>query len=180
MSIAESFNPTSGMMGEPAPNFALPVSMNNRPLHRLAEVRQRQGISVRTMARRLGVSMEQVRVQERPDADLSLTELYRWQQALESPVAELLVDIDAPLSGPVLTRARLVRIMKTAKAILESARTPAIQRMASMLEEQLVEVMPELAEVSAWHTVGQRRTQDEMGRVAERTIPDSFVNDSQH
>jgi hypothetical protein len=49
--------------------------------------------------------------------------------------------------------------------------------LASMLISQLVEVMPELQEVSAWHSVGQRRTQDEMGRIVERTIPDSFFGD---
>ena len=37
---------------------------------------------------------------------------------------------------------------------------------------QLVELMPELEGVSAWHAVGQRRTLDEVGRVAERRMPD--------
>jgi hypothetical protein len=32
----------------------------------------------------------------------------------------------------------------------------------------LVEMMPELKEVGAWHSVGQRRTLDEMGRIVER------------
>jgi hypothetical protein len=47
-----------------------------------------------------------------------------------------------------------------------------------MLISQLVELMPELKEVSAWHSVGQRRTQDEMGRIVERTIPDNFFGDA--
>jgi hypothetical protein len=38
--------------------------------------------------------------------------------------------------------------------------------------------MPELQDVAAWHSVGQRRTQDEMGRIAEQTIPDTFVRDA--
>jgi hypothetical protein len=33
--------------------------------------------------------------------------------------------------------------------------------------------MPELAEVSSWHTVGQRRGLEEMGRIAEQTIADT-------
>jgi hypothetical protein len=49
-----------------------------------------------------------------------------------------------------------------------------------MLISQLVELMPELQEVSAWHSVGQRRTQEEMGRIIERTIPDSFFGDAQY
>ena len=78
-----------------------------------------------------------------------LSELYRWQHALEVPVTELLVDADAPLSEPVLTRARLLRVMKTVRAIKESANNPSIQRFTTMLEQQLIELMPELKDVAA-------------------------------
>ena len=33
-----------------------------------------------------------------------------------------------------------------------------------MLIEQILEIMPELADVTPWHTVGQRRTLDDVGR----------------
>ncbi len=177
MSIAESFGTSRDTLSShPLPGFA--YASTERPLHRLAEVRQNQGVSVRTLARRLGKSMDEVRRQEKPDSDMPLSELYRWQQGLESPVAELLVDIDAPLSGPVLSRARMLRIMKTVRAIMETSKNPGVQRLTTMLESQLIEAMPELRDVSAWHSVGQRRTQDELGRVAERTVPDSFASDS--
>jgi hypothetical protein len=68
--------------------------------------------------------------------------------------------------------------MKTVKAIEETATSSSIQRFATMLEQQLIEVMPELKDVSAWHSIGQRRSPDELGRSAERTIPDSFFGDS--
>jgi len=71
-----------------------------------------------------------------------------------------------------------LRIMKTVRAIRETTKCVSIERMATMLEQQLVEIMPELKEVSAWHSVGQRRSHDELGRTAERTIPDSFFTDS--
>ena len=44
--------------------------------------------------------------------------------------------------------------------------------MAENLVEQLLELMPELKEVSPWHSVGQRRSLDEMGRIAEMQIGD--------
>ena len=72
----------------------------------------------------------------------------------------------------------MLRIMKTAKAIREGAHNRSIVRLANMLIDQLVEIMPELADVAAWHTVGQRRTQEEVGRIVERVIPDSFFNES--
>ena len=68
--------------------------------------------------------------------------------------------------------------MKTAKAIQESAHNVSVKRLAKMLIEQLVEMMPELAEVSAWHSIGQRRTQDEVGRIAERPVSDNLFNDA--
>jgi hypothetical protein len=104
--------------------------------------------------------------------------LYQWQQALEVPIVDLLLDCHAPLSEPVLTRARLLRIMKTVRAIRETTKCVSIDRMACMLEQQLLEIMPELKDVAAWHSVGQRRSHDELGRTAERVIPDSFFTDT--
>ncbi|MEM6798997.1 MAG: hypothetical protein AAF589_05735 [Planctomycetota bacterium] len=145
---------------------------------RLAEVRRQQGVSVRSAARRMGVPLDQVRQEELPDADLKLSDLYRWQHALEVPVADLLVEHEAPLSGPVLSRARMLRVMKTVRAIAEANQDAGVERLTGMLVNQLLEIMPELEEVSAWHSVGQRRTQDEMGRVAERPVSESFARDA--
>jgi transcriptional regulator with XRE-family HTH domain len=156
----------------------VPVSPGLKPLHRIADVRRRQGISVRSAARRLRISMNEVRRQEEPANDMLLSELLRWQQALEVPLAELLVETDGPLSEPTMTRARLLRIMKTVRAIQETATNSSIQRFATMLGEQLVELMPELKDVVAWHSIGQRRPLNELGRTAERVLPDTFFRDS--
>ncbi len=146
-----------------------------RPLHRLAEVRRQQGLSQRNMARRLGVELSTVCQQEDEMADLPLSVLYLWQRVLDIPVAELLVDSDDPLSPPVLERARMVKLMKTAVAIMEKAQTNSLRRMVTMLVEQLLEIMPELRDVSAWHTVGQRRTLDDYGRIVERQMSDDLL-----
>ena len=176
MNIAQNI-PMEPSLGH-LPGPVVPVPIVKRPLHRIADARRRQGISVRSVARRMQTSMDQVRRQEEPQCDMALSELYRWQQALEVPVADLLVDSDAPLSDPVLSRARLLRIMKTARAIKESATSSSIQRFATMLEQQLIELMPELADVAAWHSIGQRRLPTELGRTAERVLPDTFFTDS--
>lgn len=177
MSTVE-YNIDLGGFQTPPPIVPTMPTSTARPLHRIGQVRQEQGISVRSVARRLSVSMQDVRDQEHPTSDLRLSQLMQWQQVLEVPLADLLHDTEGPLSAPVSQRARMLRVMKTAKALAESAGEAPVQRLASMLISQLVEVMPELQEVSAWHSVGQRRTQDEMGRIAERTIPDSFFGDS--
>ena len=156
------------------------VSSDKKPLHRIADVRRRQGISVRSAARRMHTSIDQVRRQEEPANDMLLSELLRWQQALDVPLADLLVETDGPLSEPIMTRARLLRIMKTVRAIKETATSSSIQRFATMLEQQLVELMPELKDVAAWHSIGQRRSPNEVGRTAERVLPDNFFHDSMH
>jgi hypothetical protein len=119
----------------------VPVSPDQKPLHRIADWRRRQGISVRSAARSLHTSIDQVRRQEEPANDMLLSELLRWQQALDVPVADLLVETDGPLSEPMMTRARWFRIMKTVRAIKGTATSSSIQRFATMLEQQMMELM---------------------------------------
>jgi transcriptional regulator with XRE-family HTH domain len=138
-----------------------------RKMHRIQEVRRREGMSLRSAARHLGYDMRKVREQEQESNDLKISDLQRWQEALDVPIAELLVESDQALSGPVLERARMVRLMKTAAAIRERAGNHPVSRLAQMLVEQLLELMPELQDVGPWHSVGQRRSLNEYGRAAE-------------
>jgi transcriptional regulator with XRE-family HTH domain len=142
------------------------------PLHRLALVRRQQGVALRTVARCLGVSVEEAARQEQPGADLSISTLLQWQQVLEVPVAELLVESQDELSEAVLERARLIKVMKTAMSILEKADNSRVRRLTETLVAQLVEIMPELEGVSPWHELTTpRRRRDDLGRIAERQIP---------
>ena len=166
MSIIDHTAPAAGDRGRAA--MEIPVA--DRPLHRLAQIRRREGISRRTVARRLNTDVAGVRGQEKEDADMLLSTLYRWQEALGVPVTELLVDSNDPLSTPVLKRAQMVRLMKTARTILQRTHQLSIQRMAQMLIEQLLEIMPELQCVTPWHAVGQRRTRTELGQAARRRL----------
>ena len=152
-----------------------PGSASGRPRQRLAKARRQQGMSLRTMARRLGVDVATIVAQEQETADPSLSVIYAWQRILDVPVADLLEESDARLSAPVFERARLVKLMKTAAAILEKAHSNSLRGLVTALIEQLVEIMPELRDVTAWNTVGQRRTLDDYGRVAERQVPDDFA-----
>jgi transcriptional regulator with XRE-family HTH domain len=174
MSLVEEWSvpDAGGINGEP-----IDVPINDRPLHRLAEIRRRQGVTRRTLARRLNTDIGTIKGQEHPNADLSLSTLYAWQEVLDVPVSELLVETEEPLSTPVLKRAQLVRIMKTAAAIQERCQQMAVKRMAEMLIEQLCEIMPELSGVSPWHTVGRRRTQDELGQAAHRHLATELLHE---
>jgi transcriptional regulator with XRE-family HTH domain len=155
----------------------LKIPTGKRPLHRLGTVRRLQGISRRTVARHLNTEVATVKLEERETTDMLLSKLYEWQKALDVPVAELLVEAGDPLSAPVLRRAQLVRVMKTAQAILGETKQTRIRRMAQTMVDQLIEIMPELREVGPWHTVGRRRRRDEHGVAAERRLSEDVFLD---
>lgn len=171
MSIGNYVTAGTGPPQVPVPTTGSPA------LQRLASVRRLQGLSRRTVARRMNIEVEQVRRQECETADLPLSALYAWQRVLEVPVAELLVEAGDSLSSPVLERSRLVRLMKTVLAIQQQAKQESIRRMAQTMIEQLTEVMPELAHVGPWHAVGRRRRLDELGVAAQRRLADDVFID---
>ena len=150
---------------------------SQRALHRVGVVRRLQGVSRRAVAQRLNMEVSRLEYLERETSDMLLSRLYEWQDVLEVPVAELLVEAGDPLSPPVLKRAQLVRLMKTVLAILEKARQVSIRRMAETLVGQLTEIMPELEEVSPWNAVGKRRGRDEYGVAAGRCFSDDIFLD---
>lgn len=136
-------------------------------LHRIAEVRREQGVSIRRAAQSMNRTSEEVRAMERPTSDLTLSQLYEWQRVLDVPVADLLIEPDESLSPLVLQRARMVRLMKTAQAILERSNQPAVRRLAETMAHQLKEIMPELEGVTPWHSIERRRTCNQNARILE-------------
>jgi transcriptional regulator with XRE-family HTH domain len=129
------------------------------------------------MARHLGITVQEVIRQECKTTDLPLSVLHKWAEALGLPAAELVAEPEDSLSTPLLNRARLVQTMKTAMAILERNGDPQTTRLAQTMVEQLLEIMPELRGVSAWHAVGKRRGLDELGIAAERGLSDEVFMD---
>ena len=87
-----------------------------------------------------------IRAQEQATTDLRLSDVYSWQRALDVPVSELLVDETESLSRPVRERAAMLKIMKTARSLVEASHPGPAKRMADNLVEQLLDLMPELKE----------------------------------
>lgn len=168
--VAKS-NSTKGELsrGDAANSSSPKGNVTKRKLHRIAEVRASQGISERTMCRRLNIDAKQLRAIEDPEADLKLSQLAIIREALEVPFADLLVENDS-LSRPVQERAQLLKIMKTAVSLKECKLAPRGARLAEMLCEQLVALMPELAEVGGWPEFGSRRSSDSVARILESEI----------
>jgi transcriptional regulator with XRE-family HTH domain len=145
-------------------------------LHRLGEVRQQEGVSRRTIAQHLGVTIGEVKRQEDARADLSLSLLFDWQQILNVPLPDLLVPPGDFLSPPVLQQAQLIQLMKLAVTIAEQSGEVPTRRLAQRMVDQLMEIMPELQDVGSLPATGQQRGPDELGRTAERTVPDQDMD----
>lgn len=140
-------------------------------LHRVGEVRAQQALSLRTVARRTGIDVKELRRQEEPNADMLLSSLLLWQKALDVPLVDLLEDESQTLSRPVKERAKLVRIMKTVVTLSEACEgNVRLARLSAMLREQLIDLMPELAEIGGWPQCGTRRGADVMGRIFHEPI----------
>jgi hypothetical protein len=154
----------------------LPAANGAQPMQRLAEVQREQSISDRTMASRLELSMEELRRQKSPEADLPLSALYRWHEALDVPIADLLVEPGPALAPVVERRARLVKTMKTVRSLQLAADSPEIGVLVERLAEQLIELMPELVNVDSWPIVGKRRSTGDISPLEERMLPDETMD----
>ena len=138
-----------------------------RPLHLIASTLRKQNATLAGCARRLGLSLAEAAAQARPDADLTLSQLYAWRAVLDVPTSELL-PLDDLVPDPVRNRGLLLRTMKTARRLQELSRGTRLEPAVASLVDQLIELMPELAEVPAWPTVGQSREPREPGAATRR------------
>jgi transcriptional regulator with XRE-family HTH domain len=146
----------------------------SKPLHRLAAVREDKRLSVRDLACRLHMTPEDIRLLELGDVDAPLSTIYEWAVALEVPVAELLVDEDAVLPFPRLTRQQALGLMQTAQVILRAAARPSTQRLAQTLINQLVEIAPELSNTRPASGKTQRKQRTKADAFVPRPLSDKF------
>ena len=114
-----------------------------KSMHRLAKVRQLRNVSLYEVAQRLHTSIDHIIRQETETYDLFLSELWAWQDVLDVPIGDLLIDRASSLQGPVLDRSQLHKLSKNASHIRDLAPNPRVQRLAKLLVSQLQELMPE-------------------------------------
>ncbi len=146
-------------------------SKSARPLHFIASTLRKQNATLAGCARRLGLTPAEAAAQTRPDADLTLSQLYAWRDVLDVPTSELL-PLEDVVPDPIRNRALLLRTMKTARQLQDLSRGTRLEPAVASLVDQLIELMPELAEVPAWPTVGQSRAPRESGSATRRVDAD--------
>lgn len=151
-----------------------PPIETGKPLHRISQVRKQQDVSLRIVSRRMGIPLSQARDEERQNYDLRISDLLRWGKALGVPVKELVVELDdIPLSVEVAYRAKLVLIAKAAMSLADIVEEESSKILIGKLIQQLTQMMPELNEVRPWHSVGQRRSNEEYRVAAQRTLSEA-------
>ena len=148
-----------------------------QPLHRLREIRAQQDVTLRALSRKMHVPMREVRAQEDPACDLPLTALYRWQQALRVPAAEILVEPGDKLSSPVNIRARLLRMMKTIVTILDKPQPERTVNLLENLRNEILAVMPEIEDIDRWHGSNSARGADDIAAAVLRPIDEELLRD---
>ena len=107
--------------------------------HRLRETRMRKQLSVGQMAMLLRVSPSQIWMEEDPSADVTLSVVKKWADALEVPINELLVEQNSNMQLIGMSSSQLSRIASMATVMSDdcddSATANMIIRLISQLEQ---------------------------------------------
>ena len=140
----------------------------SRQWHRVRTVREREQVSVNALARRTKLKESVLEQIENEGFDMPVSMLYRLAEGLRVPINELLLQREGTSSDPIRQRACLLRIARTAHTILAKCRHKTTRHLAQTLVDQLIELMPELAEAGTWPEVGKRRSPTDVPRMEER------------
>ncbi len=121
----------------------LGTSIPKAGLHRLAAARREKAMSCFDIARRMGVTAEEVRIQEEA-TDLPISTLNLWAAALDVPVTDLIVEPEEWLHATHLARSQAERLLQLAAKLRDGSRRRSIQRLAQTFLDQLTEMQPAL------------------------------------
>jgi transcriptional regulator with XRE-family HTH domain len=121
----------------------LGTSIPRAGLHRLAAARCERGMSWFDVARRIGITAEEVRLQEE-SADLPISTLNLWAAALNVPVTDLIVEPEEWLHATHLAKSQAERLLRLAAKLRDGSRRRSIQRLAQTFLDQLTEMQPAL------------------------------------
>lgn len=119
-------------------------------LHRLGDARKKMGVSWFELARRMGVTVEEIRRQEESE-DISISTLKQWSAALEVQITDLIVEPEEWLDAAHLEKPQAERLLQLACKLRDRSRRRSIQRLAQTFVEQLTEMHPELESSSNGH-----------------------------
>lgn len=154
-----------------------PIRIVPTALHRIRDVMKAEGVSPRTVARRLKLPMIEVKAQASGAGDMTLSQLYAWAKTLGVSAAELLHDCDGSSKLEVMQKKALIRAARQVRMMIDHIPDSAARIIADNIFKALCEVMPELADVSGDQWVGAKRPTWELGRIADHPVPEGLTLD---
>jgi transcriptional regulator with XRE-family HTH domain len=113
-------------------------------LHRLGQIRQKMGCSWFELARRMGVTADEIRRQEEAE-DVSIGTLKQWSAALDVQITDLIVEPEEWLNAAHLEKPQAERLLRLAIKLRDRSRRRGIQRLAQTFVDQLTEMHPGLS-----------------------------------
>jgi len=144
-------------------------------LHRLAAVRRARGIPRRVLARRLGISVEELRLREE-STDISVSTLCEWASKLGVPVTDLVIEPDESLRPTQLPQSQAARLMKVAAKLRDRSKRRNIRRLAQTFVEQLAEILPALEQIGKKnHRLPRRTNRSPVARNPRRLAEEFFT-----
>ena len=147
-----------------------PQEQTEQKLHRLATVRKQERVSWKSLSRRSGIPIADLKRQEDETNDLLLSTLYRWHAAINVPVEELISEPNERISSSLRFKTQLIRVTKTVLLMLEQSDDEKTDILAKEILGQLFEIMPALKEVGPWPTRNYARPKTELPKILDQQI----------
>lgn len=118
------------------------IARENEPIrfHKMATARHATGISLQTIARRLGISMAKIRTTETETRDAWVSDLHVMSHALGVPVQDLLATSSYHPKVGILDISQLSDISKTIDELDKVVENDQDRAMVEMLRTQLCEL----------------------------------------
>ena len=118
------------------------IARENEPIrfHKMATARHATGISLQTIARRLGISMAKIRTTENETRDAWASDLHVMSHALGVPILDLLATSSYHPKVGSLDSGKLSDILKTIAELEKVVESGKDRALVEMLQTQICEL----------------------------------------
>lgn len=154
-----------------------PKNRTDQKFHRLATVRRQERVSWKSLSRRSGIPIADLKRQEDESNDLLLSTLYRWHAAINVPVEELISEPNEHISSSLRFKTQLIRVTKTVLLMLEQSNDEKTSILANEILAQLFQIMPSLKEVGPWPTRNYARPKSELPKILDHQISSEWFQE---
>lgn len=108
------------------------------------DARFRERLSLRTVAKRLGITASEAARREAPENDMRMSEIHAWSEALRVPPNELVFGVAEQQDAEISARACLVRTARLLHRVQKRVPDRDIRREAASMINEIIEAMPEV------------------------------------